>query len=263
MYVSDSKYSTVKDQPMSAHSQPPEPGRAAAPLARLRQLGPRWRAEAEDAFAGVAQEHGRYMAAGRLVSGWLDRLRGLAPGPGPDGAHDDQGDKAADAAAAAALLDAWDARDSAAPAGAAALPLTPAERAALTACAFAIRYTEVAEWLAARQRRRAMAAARAAGRPEWLVLDEAGEPAGDPFITYRRLEVDPETGTGVLVTTRPDDLFVTVIHEVRTVHVDLVTGELHVESDGSSFEFSSDTERERRVASLRGQEANRDGHPSQ
>lgn len=106
----------------------------------------------------------------------------------------------------------------------AALPLTAAERAALTACAFAIRYTEVADWLAARQRRRVTAEARAADREGWVVLEEAGEPAGDPFITYRRLEVDPATGTGVFVTTRPDNRFVTVIHEIQSAFVDLGMG---------------------------------------
>jgi hypothetical protein len=250
---------------MSAQPQSPEPDWAAAPLARLRQLGPQWQAAAEDAFTGVAQAPGRYMAAGRWVSGWLEGLRRLPPGPAAGqaaggGQDDAAADAAVDAAAAAALLDAWDARDSAAPADVAALPLTPAERAALTACAFAIRYTEVAEWLTARRRCRAMAAARRAGTREWLVLDEAGEPAGDPFITYRRLEVDPETGAGVLVTTRPDDRFVTVIHEVRTVRIDPATGELDVESDNSSFEFSSAAEREELVESLRVHEANGDGH---
>lgn len=245
---------------MSGQSEAQEPGRAAAPLARLRQLGPRWQAEAEGAFAGVAQAPARYVAAGRWVSGWLDSLRRLPPGPPAGRAHGGgPDDEAADVAAAAALLGAWDARDSAAPAADAGLPLTAAERAGLTTCAFAIRYAEVADWLTARQRRLAMAAARAAGRREWLVLDEAGEPAGDPFITYRRLEVDPETGTGVLVTTRPDDRFVIVIHEVRAVRVDPGTGELDIESDHASFEFSSQEEREGHVRSLRVPEANKDG----
>lgn len=232
--------------------QSPDPG-LAAPLARLRRLGPQWQAAAEGAFAGIAASPGRYVAAGRLVAGWLDRLRDLSPGQVAD-----QDGEAADAAAAAALLDAWDARDAAVPGDAAALPLTTAERAALTACAFAMRYTEVADWLAARQRRRAMAAARAAGRRDWVVLDTAGDPAGDPFITYRRLEVAPETGIGVLVTTRPDDRFVAVIHEVRSITVDPDTGELDIESSDFCMEVSSRDEREGIVDSLRAQQANGD-----
>lgn len=247
---------------MSAQSQSPEPGGTATPLVRLRQLGPQWQAAAEDAFAGVTQSPGRYVAAGRLVCGWLELLRRLPPGQPSDQARDGaQDSEAADAAAAAALLDAWDTRDGAAPA-AAALPLTAGERAVLTACAFAIRYTEVVDWLAARQRRRAMAAARATGRRGWVVLDEAGEPAGDPFITYRRLEVDPETGIGILATTRPDDRFVTVIHEVRLVSVDLDTGELNIEIDAESLESSSHEERERIIDSLRVRQADKDGHHS-
>jgi hypothetical protein len=248
---------------MSAQSQPPEPGGIATPLVRLRQLGPQWQAAAEDAFAGVTQSPGRYVAAGRLVSGWLELLRRLPPGqPSDQGRDSAQDSEAADAAAAAALLDAWDTRDGAAPADAAALPLTAGERAVLTACAFAIRYTEVVDWLTARQRRRAMAAARATGQRGWVVLDEAGEPAGDPFITYRRLEVDPETGIGILATTRPDDRFITVIHEVRPVSVDPDTGELNVETNGFSFESSSHDERERIIDSLRARQANKDGHHS-
>jgi hypothetical protein len=249
---------------MSAQSQQPEPaGTRTAPLARLRELGPQWQATAEDAFAGIAQSPGRYVAAGRWVSGWLERLRGLPPGQVAEkaggGARDSE---ATDTAAADALLDAWDTRDSADPADAAALPLTTAERAALTACAFAIRYTEVAGWLAARQRCRVMAGARAAGREGWVVLEEAGEPAGDPFITYRRLEVDPATGTGVFVTTRPDDRFVAVIHEIQPAFVDPDTGKLDIEIAGDSFEASSHDERESIVDSLRVRQANKDARRS-
>jgi hypothetical protein len=223
--------------------------------ARLHQLGRQWMATAEEAFAGVTHSPERYVAAGRLVAAWLDRLRALPPGPLPAQQHGQQPggpeDRAeCDDAAAAALAGAWDARESDAVLDGAALPLSAAERAALTATAFAIRYAEVADWLAARRRRRALAAA-AAGPGEWVVLDEAGDAAGDPFIAYRRLEVDPVTGSGVFVQTRPDDSFRGVIHEVRTASVDLSTGELNIDPTDKHWEFNSASEREELVATLR------------
>ena len=169
-------------------------------------------------------------------------------------------------AAAAALVDAWDARESGtgdAAADGTALPLTAAERAELTAAAFAIRHGEVIGWLAARRRRRAMGraardaqAARDAGpdaEPEggWLVLDEVGDPAGDPFVAYRRLEVDPVTGSGVLVETRPDESFTGVVHAVHCVSVDPASGELNTDNSAEYWEFNSAAAREEQVAALR------------
>jgi hypothetical protein len=247
---------------MREQSETGTPGEPAA-LARLRLLGPQWRSAADTAFAAVAGSPERYLAAGRWVAAWLERLRGLPPGraagaeeataeqaAAEQGVTDDgvTGDgEAGDAAAAVALLAAWDARDSAASDCEAPVPLSAAERSALTATAFAIRYAEVTDWLAARRRRRAMAAAG----PGWLVLDEAGDAAGDPFIPYRRLEVDPVNGTGVLVETHPDDHFATVIHRVQVIHVDPSTGVLTVEKADISWEFSSVQERETLVASIR------------
>jgi hypothetical protein len=218
---------------------------------RLHLLGRRWMGAAEEAFAGVTHSPERYVAAGRLVAAWLDRLRALPPGPLADrqpGGPEDR--EECDDAAAAALADAWDTRESGAVLEGAALPLSTAERAALTATAFAIRYAEVADWLASRRRRRALAAA-AADPGEWVVLDEAGDAAGNPFIAYRRLEVDPVTGSGVLVQTRPDDAFSGVIHEVRLASVDLSTGELNIDPAGEHWEFNSSSEREELVATLR------------
>lgn len=218
---------------------------------RLHLLGRQWMGAAEEAFAGVTHSPERYVAAGRLVAAWLERLRTLPPGPlagRPPGGPEDG--EECDDAAAAALTDAWDARESGAVLDGAALPLSTAERAALTATAFAIRYAEVADWLASRRRRRALAAA-AASPGGWVVLDEAGDAAGNPFIAYRRLEVDPVTGSGVLVQTRPDDAFRGVIHEVCVASVDLSTGELNIDQSEKHWEFNSASEREELVATLR------------
>ena len=57
-------------------------------------------------------------------------------------------------------------------------------------------------------RRRLAALDDARGRGEtWAVLEESGEPAGDPFLPYRRLEVDVATGRALLVSATPDDEF--------------------------------------------------------
>jgi hypothetical protein len=225
---------------------------AAAPQARLRMLGSQWTAMAEDAFSGVAHSPERYMAAARLVAAWLERLRSLPPGlvAGPEASGPGALRERDDEAAVSALVAAWDARDSRAAADGMALPVTAAERTALTAAAFAIRYAEVANWLALRGRRRAMAKA-AADLGGWVVLEESGDAAGDLFITYRRLEVDCMTGLGVLVGTRPDDGFTGVIHEIRLISVDPLTGELNDDYCGKTWEFCSETEREEHVTTLR------------
>ncbi len=262
----------------------PAPGEP-SPLVRLRRLGPQWAGASGGAFAGMAQSPERYAAASRLVAAWLNRLRAAAPdadelseanetdvvggvgaagaggGAGMSGAAGaDPGDEGHDRVAqavAAALLDAWDRREQGTGDGVAdgtGLPLTEAERAVLTTAAFAIRYGEVTAWVAARRRRRAMAraAAQANGGPGgWLVLDETGDPAGDPFVAYRRLEVDPVTGAGVLVETRPDESFTGVIHGVQIISVDPATGELTADNDAEYCEFSSAEEREERVSALR------------
>ncbi len=241
--------------------QTPDAGEAPgepSPLVRLRQLGPQWAGASGGAFAGMAQSPERYAAASRLVAAWLDRLRAAAPDAAePSEGPGDEGRDRVAQAAAAALLDAWDHRKQGtgdAVADGTGLPLTDAERAALTTAAFAIRYGEVTAWVAARRRRRAMARAAAqanGGSGGWLVLDETGDPAGDPFIAYRRLEVDPVTGAGVLVETRPDESFTGVIHGVQIISVDPATGELTADNDAEYWEFSSAEEREERVSALR------------
>ena len=251
---------------MAAQARTPAAGKPdrTALQARLRHLGSQWRAAAEGAFNGLAQSPERYIAAGRLVAAWLDRLRALPPVPAA-GAHASGSgypDERDDEAAVAALLAAWDARASrTADSETASLPVTSAEREALIATAFAIRYTEVADWLVLRQRRRTMAGA--AGSPgKWVILDEAGDANGDPFIAYRRIEVDPVTGHGVLVETRPDDSFTRAIHEVHLIRVDPLTGELECDSAETSWEFKSASEREDHVATLRPGAARTTGQPA-
>jgi hypothetical protein len=84
-----------------------------------------------------------------------------------------------------------------------------------------------------------------------VVLDEVGDPAGDPFVAYRRLEVDPVTGSGVLVETRPDESFTGVVHTVHAVSVDPASGELNTDNSAGYWEFDSAPAREEHVAALR------------
>ena len=59
-------------------SPAPDADALITPTERLRRLGPRWMALAEDAFAGVTQSPERYVAAGR----WVGVVRPAAHGSG-------------------------------------------------------------------------------------------------------------------------------------------------------------------------------------
>lgn len=118
--------------------------------------------------------------------------------------------------------------------------------------ALALRYREVVAEQASLRRVELLSAARA-GQLAWLVLEETGEPAGDPCFPYRRLEAEAATGRALLVTTTPDDDFRTCQHRVEAVHIDLGTG--RIEHPGGTGEnpirCPNATDREERVKTLR------------
>jgi hypothetical protein len=89
--------------------------------------------------------------------------------------------------------------------------------------ALAMRYREVRGEQSLLRRLRLIAEARRAGQP-WVVTEEAGHPDGDPFLPYHRLEVEVDTGRGLLVSAAADDDFRDVRHTVRVVQVDLNSG---------------------------------------
>ena len=91
--------------------------------------------------------------------------------------------------------------------------------------AMAVRYRELRGEQALRRRLRRIAAGRAA-EVEWVVVEESGDPGGDPFRPYSRLEVAPATGFGLLVGAAPDDEYRGVTHSIRTVRLDVDTGEV-------------------------------------
>ena len=89
--------------------------------------------------------------------------------------------------------------------------------------ALAMRYREVRGEQALLRRLRLIAEGRRAGQ-SWVVTEEAGHAEGDPFLPYRRLEVEVDTGRALLVSATPDDDFRDVRHIVQVVHVDLDSG---------------------------------------
>ena len=95
--------------------------------------------------------------------------------------------------------------------------------------ALAMRYREVIADRAASTRLQVVRRARAEGRT-WVVLEESGDWAGDPYLPYRRVEVHVPTARVVAVTTTVDEDFRTVLHAVAEARLDLQTGAV-VETD--------------------------------
>jgi hypothetical protein len=89
--------------------------------------------------------------------------------------------------------------------------------------ALAMRHREVIADRAASARLQVVRRARAEGRT-WVVLEESGDWAGDPYLPYRRVEVHVPTGRVVAVTTTLEEDFRTVSHGVAEARLDLRTG---------------------------------------
>jgi len=94
----------------------------------------------------------------------------------------------------------------------------------------AMRYRELRGEQAARRRLRRFEEGRAAGA-RWVVVEESGDPEGDPYRPYSRLEVAVTTGRGQLLSTAPDEDYRGVMHAVRRVRLDMDTGEVVEDPD--------------------------------
>ena len=118
--------------------------------------------------------------------------------------------------------------------------------------ALAMRHREVRAEQIRLRRLQLVDQARDDGRA-WVVLEESGHAAGDPFSPYRRLEVDVTTGRAVLVTTTPDDRFTMVQHGVRLARLDLISGALEDVSEDHTPALLLDdsTTREQEVTRLK------------
>jgi hypothetical protein len=118
--------------------------------------------------------------------------------------------------------------------------------------AVAMRHREVVAEQAASRRLRLLAAAASRGQA-WVVLEESGDSAGDPFRPYQRLEAHPATGRALLVTAGPDEEFRSCRHAVEVVHVDPSTGQMAQSPVAGPEETPPATAaaREERAAALR------------
>jgi hypothetical protein len=128
--------------------------------------------------------------------------------------------------------------------GTAPVDLDPA---VLAQAALAQRYRELRPLEEARRRLALLAAAQ-----DWVVLEEDGDPQGDPYLPYRRLEADPRTGRAVLVRSDPDEDYTRTEHLVTPGRIDLETGELLLDVDlGQPGTLADVDARERAAAELR------------
>jgi hypothetical protein len=165
-----------------------------------------WRSAETQLFSTLMSRPDLYRGVIVLVGATADRLRRLGPSTN-------------------ALLDAASTivslvREASEQGGSRAADVDPdlVGRAAL-----ALRLREVVAEQAAARRLDLLAAARANGTA-WVVLEEAGDWAGDPLVPYHRLEAEAATGRAILVTATPDDDFRSSRHAVEVLHVDLDTG---------------------------------------
>ena len=165
----------------------------------------------------------------------VDRLRALGPSTGALLAAAEQGPALVSEVMSEAGLSAYE------------LDLDLLARAAM-----AMRHREVAAEQGARRRLRLVAQGRRAGAA-WVVLEEKGYAQGDLFVPYTRLEVEVATGRALLITTRADEDFRTVLHGVEQLRLDLEAGSVEEPAGGAvatTFHPSAEA-REAHVAVLR------------
>lgn len=216
----------------------PRPTTPQDPVETLRSLVRLWSASADQAFATGLTDPAAYARTIRLVTATVDALRA-------------RGDSAEE------LLAAWSDRGDLLAAVAEAdelLTLEGLNHDAVAGAAFAMRHREVADAITRTRR----LATLAASRPEddWVVVEEAGPFDGDPYVPYRRLEIDQTEGRAILVSTHPDETFSAPVHVVELLQFDPTTGNLGPADDDATAtepqEFSRAEDRERHVAQLRG-----------
>lgn len=120
----------------------------------------------------------------------------------------------------------------------------------LVGAACAMRYREVVEESAALTRRDALATA---DPDQWVVLVESGPPAGDVFVSYRRLEAHRNSGLALAIATRPDNDFTGCVHSIDILRIDIGSGALLGPPDGmeSSVEYSTAAAREEGVERIK------------
>ena len=202
--------------PVTPDPVTPDPGIAPDDPPVPPHLVAAWQRGEARLYANTVFDPDTYVRSVELVRRTVEHLRTLAPGSGPLIAAAEQGP----ALPAAALRDGGDGGPDGEARSTAGIDLAGVAHAAL-----ALRQREVARDQACATRLRRLADARRRG-DAWVVLEEAGEPSGDPFLPYRRLEAATATGDALFVSATADDDFRRCVHRVEAVHVDLSSGAL-------------------------------------
>jgi hypothetical protein len=185
-------------------------------------LAASWEQAEARLYPAVLERPDLYQRIIRLVRATTDHLRLLGPGTSALVAAAERGPELV-----AAVAD-----DT-------GLPATELDLELLAHAALALRYRELRGEQVVRRRLRRVEEGRAAGLT-WVVVEETGDPAGDPFLPYSRLEVAAASGWGVLVTAAPDDAYRTVTHHVRRVRLDPQTGEVVPDPDDADVQTFPD-----------------------
>jgi hypothetical protein len=176
------------------------------------ELSAAWTAAEGQLFPSVLAVPDVYERTVLALRAALDRLRGLGTGTGP----------LLEASASGPALVAAAAERS-------GISTSGLDVALIAQVALAMRHREVIADRAASARLQVVRRARAEGRT-WVVLEESGDWAGDPYVPYRRVEVHVPTGRVVAVTTTLEEDFRTLSHGVAEARLDLQTGAV-VETD--------------------------------
>jgi hypothetical protein len=171
-------------------------------------LAASWEQAEARLYPTVLERPELYQRIVRLVRSTADHLRLLGPGTSALVAAAERGPELV-----AAVVD-----DSGVSASGLDLEL-------LARAAMALRYRELRGEQVARRRLRRLEEGRTAGE-DWVVVEESGDPEGDPFRPYSRLEVAPATGRGQLLSAAPDEEYRGVTHSVRRVRLDRETGDV-------------------------------------
>lgn len=202
-------------------------GRLSQPNAHRSTHSRQWAAATEHAFASITDRPDVYQLTIRIVGALAEKLRVRCR----DLAQLDEA-----WAHRHELLDETLNSD-------AQLTINGLEPETVLGAAFGLHERTAAETTAADKRAELISQSRPGDT--WITLEESGFSAGDPFVPYRRLEANANTGDAILVTTQPDETMSACIHLVQDLTIDLSTGHLGTPHSGALEPRTFHTEHER------------------
>lgn len=203
----------------------------------LASLAARWDRASGHLFGPLLMDPEQYQQVVLVLADLLERLRGETPSTAALLEVSERAPRLAAGSLERAAAD-----------GQAPVGVDP-EVLAMTALAQRYRELVAAEQM---QHRLAVLAQAREDRGGWTVLEESGDPDGDPYRPYRRLEADPISGRAVLVRSDPDEDHTGSEHHAVPARVDLRTGELTVlQDDGERSPLPDVAAREAQAAQLR------------